>query len=473
MSSLNRLRTLAAALSLTLTISVTAWGQRTAQPAPDPPPLPVMSAPFVAPTAIAFSSPTPIFVTIQITDMRLLGNSINLNRVDSNGNIISRLGNLKDDGTGGDVVAGDGIFSGTFTVSESTNDLIGLRVSAAFRGFLQRVQSDVFTVNVLPGLTVLNADKDFWALNMGGDGVAFNFADVPSNATELKISRSNSASGPWTVVVDVPYSDDLPQPLLDAIDGTQADYYYQLQALSVAGGVLKTWVTLFVPHFHVASQGSAQLSTAALAEVRERPASPYEMTPRFSTLAAIPPGVNPIVNTAFITDAIFEDAQAMTAYQVRDLFEEKGSYLATNTIDDTINDTDGVAFSPAKTIAQLASTYMINPQLILVSLQKESQLVTSPTLPKKPKDGWMGAKGCSSQTIRGQLDCGISRFRTYLMELDSNGQTISGWKVGVAKTTSDKIPVTPINRAVCCAIYLHTVGRSRVGRQCRRRRNGS
>lgn len=93
--------------------------------------------------------------------------------------------------------------------------------------------------------SVMNAAKDFWALNMGVAGVAFNFADVPAGTTNLKISRASSLSGPWTVAIDVPYSDDLPQPLVDLVDGTKESHYYQLQAFG-KDRVIKTYGSLFV-----------------------------------------------------------------------------------------------------------------------------------------------------------------------------------------------------------------------------------
>src|SRR5260370_15419335 len=119
-----------------------------------------------------------------------------------------------------------------------------------------------------------------------------------------------------------------------------------MEALDGTSRVLKTYDAIFIPKFHQEA-GNASFQIAAA-----------------------------IYNTAFITDAIYEDSGAMTAYQIRDVLSEHNSYLATTTIDDTVLDTDGVAFSPAKTIATLASQYTINPQLILVSLQKESGLTT-------------------------------------------------------------------------------------------------
>jgi hypothetical protein len=399
---------------------------------------PSVGTPTVTPTAIGYGVPTTIFVTILITDNRLLPTSVVLNRVDADGNLTATLGSLRDDGTNGDVAAGDQVFSGTFTVSEPAASSINLRVSAAFRGLLQRFQTSVFSVNVESGISVLNSSGDFWGINLGPSGVGFNFADVPEGTARLRVSRSSSLSGPWTTAVDVAFDDNLLQPLLDPIDGTISDYYYRMEALDGNGSVLKTYAPVFIPKFHKEA-GSASEGFAAQAST-------------------------PIYDTEWITDAIYQDSGAMTMFQIRDVLEQHNSYLSTTTVDDTVVDTDGVSFSPAKTIASLAQQYGINPQLILVSLQKESGLTTccgkGKNLPKEPKDSWMGAKLGSdcpsgSRTIRGQLDCGTNRLRAYLTELDTTGHTRSGWQVGVAKTSVDNLSVKPFNRAVA-ALFTYT-----------------
>ena len=95
--------------------------------------------------------------------------------------------------------------------------------------------------------TSMNSDKDFYGLNQGSDGISLNFADVPSGATILRISRSLNATGPWIQAFEVPFSPDLPQPLLDTIDGTQSNLHYRLEAISDSDQILKTYGILFIP----------------------------------------------------------------------------------------------------------------------------------------------------------------------------------------------------------------------------------
>lgn len=73
----------------------------------------------------------------------------------------------------------------------------------------------------------------------------------------------------------------------------------------------------------------------------------------------------------------------------------------------------------------------------------------------------MGAKGCAD-TFQAQLDCGVSRLRKYLDDIDNNGQTIGGWAPGKQNMTCagpacswEKLPVTPANRATA-ALWQYT-----------------
>jgi hypothetical protein len=150
----------------------------------------------------------------------------------------------------------------------------------------------------------------------------------------------------------------------------------------------------------------------------------------------------PAYNTAFLTDAQLEHYNSMTAAEIRAFLASRGSYFR-----QTIADVDGVQFDPATVIANAAAQYRINPKVILVTLQKEHSGVTRTT---RPTDSQMRfLMGCvSATTARQQLACAAERFRSYHNSLINTGSTISGWRVGVAKTTQDGVSVTPASRAV-------------------------
>ena len=150
----------------------------------------------------------------------------------------------------------------------------------------------------------------------------------------------------------------------------------------------------------------------------------------------------PAYNTAFLTDAQLEQSDAMTAAEVRAFLAGRGSYFR-----QTIADADGVMFDPATVIAAAAVQHRISPKVILTTLQKEHSGVTRTT---RPTDAQMRfLMGCvSSTTARQQLACAAERFRSYHNSLINTGATISGWRVGVAKSTQDGVSVTPATRAV-------------------------
>ena len=156
----------------------------------------------------------------------------------------------------------------------------------------------------------------------------------------------------------------------------------------------------------------------------------------------VSPAGEPAYNTPFLTDAQLEHYNSMSAAEIRAFLASRGSYFR-----QTITDVDGVQFDPATVIAQAAAQHRINPKVILVTLQKEHSGVTRTT---RPTDSQMRfLMGCvTPTTARAQLNCAAERFRSYHNSLINNGVTVSGWRVGVAKTTQDGVSVTPATRAV-------------------------
>jgi subtilisin family serine protease len=81
---------------------------------------------------------------------RVIPQSVEVQRPDSMGNPIAIIGKLADDGISPDLVAGDGIFTGAVSVSNSSIGKTALRVSAAGLGSLRRVVSAPISVDVVP-----------------------------------------------------------------------------------------------------------------------------------------------------------------------------------------------------------------------------------------------------------------------------------------------------------------------------------
>jgi Mg-chelatase subunit ChlD/N-acetylmuramoyl-L-alanine amidase len=150
----------------------------------------------------------------------------------------------------------------------------------------------------------------------------------------------------------------------------------------------------------------------------------------------------PEYNTAFLTDAQLEDYASMTESDIRVFLKDHTSYFQ-----QPIADVDGQIFDPSAVVAQAAVQYRISPKVILTTLQKESSGVTNSTRPSDQQMRFL--MGClTPSTARQQLTCAAERFRAYQDQLNKNGSTVSGWRVGVPKLTQDGVSVTPVTNAV-------------------------
>jgi pimeloyl-ACP methyl ester carboxylesterase len=120
---------------------------------------PVIDATSASPTSVILNTPTPVLFTARITDPTVLPTGVNLLRTDASGKTLSTVGVMRDDGTNGDVAAGDKTFSLRVTVQGAAVGQIYYRVSAAFKGVIQRTLSAVMPIAVTnaastPSITV-------------------------------------------------------------------------------------------------------------------------------------------------------------------------------------------------------------------------------------------------------------------------------------------------------------------------------
>ena len=105
----------------------------------------------------------------------------------------------------------------------------------------------------------------------------------------------------------------------------------------------------------------------------------------------------------------------------------------------------------------------VNPLFLLAHLQKESSLVgATGTCEQADLDAAFGC-GCpdggscdpAHKGFEKQLACAGTLTRSYLDALAGGGATVSGWKVGRAKTTLDGRTITPSTRAAA-VLYTYT-----------------
>jgi len=102
---------------------------------------PAIAAPTLTPNLITTNIPTQIIATVSITDPTLNPSSVELYRVNGDGNTLS-VAQMNDDGRNGDQKPGDRVFTTVLNLNQSTPLAFGFRVSAVFRG-QARTQSAV------------------------------------------------------------------------------------------------------------------------------------------------------------------------------------------------------------------------------------------------------------------------------------------------------------------------------------------
>ncbi len=161
-----------------------------------------------------------------------------------------------------------------------------------------------------------------------------------------------------------------------------------------------------------------------------------------------------------ISDYDLTNSTYLSAQGIQNFLEEKGSVLASL----TSIDEDGSEKSVARIIARVSKASTLNPMLFLVMAQKESSAITSSTFTYAIEHWILGFGRCDScseeqaapyRGITKQFTSAADRIRNgYLKDLDTTGTTISGWGVGIPKTTIDSIEVTPQNKATA-ALYTY------------------
>ena len=145
------------------------------------------------PLLITVGTPTQVTFAIQITDQALIATSVNLLSLGATGTQPSILGVMQN--------TGNGVYMLQQSFNESVAGQVQFQVSAAFKGALQRVLSNVLTLSV--GTAVTDATS----------GLTFT---LPPLGTAPLVTNLGATSGADFVisVVALDPSDDLMHPLL-------------------------------------------------------------------------------------------------------------------------------------------------------------------------------------------------------------------------------------------------------------------
>jgi hypothetical protein len=100
-----------------------------------------------SPAAVRSGTATPVLFTATIEAPGVIASSVNLQRLNAATGAYSLAGTLYDDGTHGDLSAGDGVFSLRTPIMERGPFPVVFRISAALRGSPDRIFSPAIALN--------------------------------------------------------------------------------------------------------------------------------------------------------------------------------------------------------------------------------------------------------------------------------------------------------------------------------------
>lgn len=164
---------------------------------------------------------------------------------------------------------------------------------------------------------------------------------------------------------------------------------------------------------------------------------------------------------AILDDRDIFNVEGMTLAQLRAFLNSRGTLGKIK-----VTDIDGIEKPPADIIWRISNSYKLNPQYLLVVLQKEQSLVEAKNPTQKQFDWAMGYAVCDScsmddpaiQHFKGfanQLEYAAKQHRErYLIQLLGRGTTISGQAPGKT-VVIDGVEVTPRNNATAM-LYTYT-----------------
>jgi hypothetical protein len=135
----------------------------------------------VVPRVVKVGASTVVTATIPIADPGYIPGSAAVFRADSSGKLLGRLALFVDDGSNGDRVAGDRIYTARWTVTSAELGVIPVVATAAFRGVVVRVTSR-------PQFIEVAADADATTPKASLQGNALQFIDAAGTiAREIPI----------------------------------------------------------------------------------------------------------------------------------------------------------------------------------------------------------------------------------------------------------------------------------------------
>lgn len=160
-----------------------------------------------------------------------------------------------------------------------------------------------------------------------------------------------------------------------------------------------------------------------------------------------------------VSDDAFFDAAAVSGDQVQAFLESTPYGTRSFLADQTVGDGERLADA----LVRIAQAHALNPLVLLVTLQKESGLISAESSPGGGRVDFAMGCGCpdgsgcqgSQRGLLPQIECAGTVLERYAADLDGGGTTIAGIRPGLALRTSDRVRVVPANRATA-VLYTYT-----------------
>ena len=113
-----------------------------------------LGIPALTPDRVLAGVASAVTVSVSITDPNYIAGSANVQRLRADGSVQAVVGLLRDDGVGGDAVAGDKVYTLRTTLTEAAAGVVKFQVSAGFRRELKRTVAGPMTLTVDSGVPV-------------------------------------------------------------------------------------------------------------------------------------------------------------------------------------------------------------------------------------------------------------------------------------------------------------------------------
>lgn len=167
-------------------------------------PQPAFGQLLASPPNFVINTPTTITFTIRIDTPTLNPTTVELQRVDAQGNLLARVSRMYDNGQSGDAKPGDRTFTAVVALNEAQSGQVYFRVASAFRGNRQNAQSELLSIDVW-GRVVVNVFTTLYPPNWealqtdtglelyspsSSEAVARGDLVVPADMTIVVLSKS-------------------------------------------------------------------------------------------------------------------------------------------------------------------------------------------------------------------------------------------------------------------------------------------